>query len=56
MLLLWQAWLFFLSNAGVTQIPKILGPEVSVVAIKAMVMAIVGVMGRPVVKPCYECL
>ena len=45
-----------LSSAGVTKMPKILGPEVrvmvtKVVAIRAMVIFMVVVVGRLMVKP-----
>ena len=45
-----------LSSAGVTHMHKMLGPEVRVVvtkavAIRAMVVVMVMVVGRPVVKP-----
>ena len=49
-----------LSSAEITQMPKILGPKVKVVAtkavaIKAVVVAMAGIMGRPIVGPCYRC-
>ena len=45
-----------LSSARVTQMPKMLEPRIRVVAakavaIKAMVVAIIGVIGRPLVDP-----
>ena len=45
-----------LGNAGVTQTPRVPGPKVRImviqaVAIKDMVMAMVVVMGRPMVGP-----
>ena len=41
----------FLSSAGVTQMYKMPGPEVKAVVIRAMVVVMVVVMGRPVIKP-----
>ena len=45
-----------LSNTGVTQMPKMLGIEVRVMdtkamVIKAMAVAMVRVLGRPMVRP-----
>ena len=50
-----------LSSAGVTHMHQMLGPEVGVVAtkavaIRAVVMVMVVVVGRPMVEPCYGCL